>query len=156
MTTMPEARRMAHDLMDRHSLLGWSFEFDNARRRAGYCHFGTKTISLSRHFVRLNGVEEIRLTILHEIAHALVGVEHGHDSVWRSTCLDIGGDGRRCYDADDVQMPPGRYLGVCSANPLHTFTRHKASARMRDGSLYCRRCGIGGKIIWSIRTLAKG
>ena len=35
-------------------------------------------------------------TILHEMAHALVGQVHGHDAVWQAQVL--GCSGRRCHD----------------------------------------------------------
>jgi len=34
--------------------------------------------------------ELVRDTLLHEIAHALVGTAHGHDEVWKAKCLEIG------------------------------------------------------------------
>jgi hypothetical protein len=43
-----------------------------------------------------NGAEEIVDTILHEIAHALVGPRHGHDTVWKAKCTDIGARPERC------------------------------------------------------------
>ena len=37
-----------------------------------------------------NGPEEVRDTILHEVAHALVGPGHGHDTVWKATAAQVG------------------------------------------------------------------
>ena len=80
----------ARELMQLHGLQGWNFKFDHARRRAGQCDFTNQTISLSRHYARLANDEHIRDTILHEIAHALVGPSHGHNNIWRSMAMKLG------------------------------------------------------------------
>ena len=64
-------------LMREHGLHGWTVRLDNARRRAGQCDYRRREISLSRHYVRHAEDDHIRDTILHEIAHALVGPRHG-------------------------------------------------------------------------------
>lgn len=43
----------------------------------------------------LDNWERIKTTVLHEIAHAIVGYQHGHDKVWVTCCKSIGGDGER-------------------------------------------------------------
>ena len=40
---------------------------------------------------------EIEDTLLHEIAHALVGRRHHHDAVWRAKAREIGCTGQRCH-----------------------------------------------------------
>jgi predicted SprT family Zn-dependent metalloprotease len=80
---LQQALDLAAVLMDEHGLAGWSVTLDHARRRAGQCDYTNKRISLSRHYVRHAEDSHIRDTILHEIAHALVGPKHGHDAVWR-------------------------------------------------------------------------
>ena len=100
-----EVRGLALSIMAEHGLAGWSFDYDRARRRKGSCTHRKKLITLSEPFVLLNDNDAIRLTILHEIAHALVGPGHGHDAVWKAKCLEVGAQPRRCGEAD---MPPGR------------------------------------------------
>ena len=63
----------ARALLAYHQLSLWSFHFDNSRKRAGCCQYGTQVISLSYEFAKYAPEEEILDTILHEIAHALVG-----------------------------------------------------------------------------------
>ena len=70
-------------MMREHGLHDWTVRLDNARRRAGQCDYRRREISLSRHYVRHADDAHIRDTILHEIAHALVGPHHGHDAAWR-------------------------------------------------------------------------
>lgn len=93
-----EARRLALDLMTQHSVGGWALKFDRARGRLGMTSYRTRTISLSRVLTELNPVEQIRNTILHEIAHVLVGGYHGHDSTWKAKALSIGCTGEKTTD----------------------------------------------------------
>src|SRR5574341_274049 len=59
-----------------HQLEGWSFQFDHATKRAGCCNYQTRVISLAHAYARSAADEAIDDTLLHEIAHALVGKEH--------------------------------------------------------------------------------
>ena len=66
------AQQLAHDLMRLHNLPPeWSFKLDRSKVCFGKCYYSKKQISLSRYLVELNDEEEVRDTILHEIAHAL-------------------------------------------------------------------------------------
>jgi len=110
-----EAKNLAISLMDEHGLLDnrWYFEFDNAKRRFGCCNYTHKRITLSKALVSLNGEARVKNTILHEIAHALVGNKHGHDHVWRMKAREIGCDGERCYSSLEVERPKGNYEAIC-------------------------------------------
>lgn len=65
------ASRLARELMDQHGLKAWTFEFDDAVRRAGMCSYGKRRISLSAPLTRIHDEREVRDTILHEVAHAI-------------------------------------------------------------------------------------
>lgn len=84
---------LAKDLMAEHGLDDWTFEFDRAKVRLGACHYSTKTISLSRPLCEWVSEYEIIDTLLHEIAHALVGPGEGHNHRWRRVAVSIG-----CFD----------------------------------------------------------
>lgn len=134
---------LVRHLLEKHGLTqqGWRFAWDGARRRAGLCHYATKTIRLSRHYVDLNVTErldDVIDTILHEIAHALTGPGHQHDNVWKEVCVQVGAKPIRCYDASVVVMPKGRYLATCGGCGRE-FRRYR---RPKAGSWrYCRACG---------------
>src|SRR5437763_169140 len=66
-----------------HQLAGWSFQFDNATQRAGCCNYQTLVISLAHACARAAADADIDDTLLHAIAHALVGKVPGHDPVWQ-------------------------------------------------------------------------
>ena len=73
-----EIRKLAMDLLAFHNLPDWSFAFNRRKQALGLCVYHRKCIELSVYFVKRNSHEEILDTILHEIAHALVGPGHGH------------------------------------------------------------------------------
>lgn len=109
-----EARDLANDLMIKHGIAeqGWRFEFDNAKRRFGCCKYRSKTITLSVYLTELNDVRKVKDTILHEIAHALCPKQK-HNEVWRRKALEIGCNGERCYNSDEVVGVRGNYIAVC-------------------------------------------
>lgn len=130
-----EALTLARRMMDAHGLGHWSVELDHARRRAGSCQHRHRRLTLSRHFLRLNDEAEIRMTVLHEMAHALAGPGQGHGPVWRRICQGLGGDGRRC---GDFRMPEGAWVAVCPG----CQTRHSRCRRPRTlTGWHCKRCG---------------
>jgi len=87
-----KTEKLAIKLMDKHGLLdkGWCFEFDNSVRRFGVCKYYNKTIGLSKKLVEINDEDKVKDTILHEIAHAIVGRGNGHGQKWKDVCVQIG------------------------------------------------------------------
>jgi predicted SprT family Zn-dependent metalloprotease len=141
-----DAYRMATELLDRHGLEGWSVEFDGAKRRAGICRYGPRLIGLSAPLARLHSREEVRDTVLHEIAHALVGARHGHDAVWAAQARAIGGTAERCLpqDAPTVTAP---WLGVCPAG--HTQERHRRPERVQACGLCSSSFSVEHLLEWT-------
>lgn len=130
---LSDAYSLATGLVAQHGLDGWTVTFDTAKRRAGVCHFATRVIGLSAALTRLHDEVEVRDTVLHEIAHALVGPRHGHDAVWAAQARAIGSTGSRCLPADAprVQAP---WVGVCRGG--HVVERHRRPERV----MACRTC----------------
>lgn len=128
---LSETRKLAGELMARHGLSDWSFQFDDASRRAGFCSYATKVLSLAREFALVAPSSEVRNTILHEIAHALVGPKHHHDQVWRDQARAIGCTGERCHD---VKFAPPRYIKSCPQCGWY------ATGNQRKRSWVCGQC----------------
>ena len=105
-----DAYRLARRTMNEHGLQDWRFQFDNAISRFGLCSFTKKTISLSRKLTELNPEDEVRDTILHEVAHALAGSKAGHGPEWRRVARSIGCNANRTHEA---VMPPQKWTVVC-------------------------------------------
>lgn len=140
--------KTAYLLLAKHGLNDWSFVFNRRRRAMGYCYSCSKTVELSIHFVERNSDEIIIDTLLHEIAHALVGAEHGHDDVWKAKCREIGAKPERYGEAN---MPHGRWRARCGCcgKDFHRFRRPK-----RLQGWYCLSCGFElGALVW--RQLAR-
>ena len=121
------ARRLALELMGRYQLHGWQFALNSNVRRAGVCFFPFRDrpgrLGLSVHFIERNAEEDVLDTILHEIAHALVGTGHGHDEVWKAKCREIGAKPEPCY-GEEIDMPKGRWRARCPACQKE-FHRHR-------------------------------
>ena len=75
----------------------WCFVWDKSVRRYGQCRYHKQEIGVSKHLVKLNSIEESKDVVLHEIAHALTGIGHGHDAVWKRMCIKVGARPERCY-----------------------------------------------------------
>jgi predicted SprT family Zn-dependent metalloprotease len=136
-------RKLALELLAVHGLNDWSFGFNRRKRSLGLCVFHRRTIEVSVFFVLQNPPEEIVDTILHEIAHALVGPRHGHDRVWKQKCREIGAKPQRCGHAE---MPEGKWRASCGQCGKK-FHRHRKPKRTRGW--HCRSCGPErGKLAW--------
>lgn len=142
------AATLALSLMRRHGLDGWMLAFDNAKTRAGVCRHDRRQIGLSQPLTRLHSDDEVRDTLLHEIAHALVGPEHGHDGVWRAKARQIGSSGDRCISSTAGQLR-GDWTGVCPAG--HSVDRHRRPERV----LACLDCStsfdVNAVFAWTYR-----
>ena len=131
-----EAYEMAVGMVREHGLRSWRVEFDTAKRRAGVCRFDQRVIGLSAPLTRLHDRAEVRDTVLHEVAHALVGPQHGHDAVWRRTAQDIGCSATRCVPSDAPRVP-GAWIGICPGG--HVSERHRRPERVMS----CSKCHRG-------------
>lgn len=143
---LPEVLCLAQDLLDAHGLHGWEVRLDRARRRAGQCDEHNRRISVSRYLMDLYSEAEVRETLLHEIAHALVGNQHGHDAVWVAKARQIGASGSRLVPPEAPRVK-GSWLGRCPAGHEVDRTRRPTTP------LSCARCArsfsLENLISWS-------
>ena len=143
-TALATGRRLLRE----HGLDDWTIVADRAKTRAGVCRFGTRQIGISAPLTLLHTEAEVLDTILHEIAHALVGPQHGHDAVWRARARAIGCSGERCVSADSPRVP-GDWVGQCPAG--HEKTRHRAPTRLMSCGQCSRRFDSQHLFAWSFR-----
>ena len=136
------ALKLAADLLRQHGLAGqgWTAALDDATRRAGACNYRKKTIFLTRLFVRAATEADVRDTILHEIAHALVGAQHHHDATWKAAARAIGCTANRCHT---VNFSPPKWLVSCPNGCLRDVPRQSRRRRA-----VCRRCGE--RVTWTL------
>ncbi len=133
---LSEACTLARLLMGEHELSDWIFVTNKNKRRLGVCREKLKRIELSEHYILRNTQEHITDTLLHEIAHALVGVRHGHDDVWKQKCIELGCS-PRAFDAS-ADMPTGRWQATCPTCS-RLFAQHRRPKRFRIH--FCLVCG---------------
>lgn len=127
----------AREIMDRHGLQSWRLVMDDARRRLGCCKYNRKTITLSRRHLETSQEADVVDTILHEVAHALVGPNNGHNNVWRSMCVKIGAKPNRCKSVSDDFHEDAPFVAECKPcnNKWQRYRRPPAKASYR-----CPRC----------------
>ena len=129
-----KARQIAEEKLKEYGLADWSFRYNNAKRQLGLCSFSVKTIYLSRPITELNNETRVVNTILHEVAHALVGLGHGHDEVWQAKAKEIGCTGDRLATENEglplvrIERP---YIGTCPTCGLQ-FERFRVSTKIRQ------------------------
>jgi len=134
---LTEARQLALELLQRHRLAQWTFAWNRRKRSLGLCRYAEKRIELSLYFVQANGVEPVRETILHEIAHALAGEKAGHGAAWKAMCAVVGCRPERCDNGSAV-MPRGGWSAECPSCGK-SYSRHRKP--QKHARYWCRACG---------------
>ncbi len=147
--TLADVEMLARRLLARHqaqSGLGtlWTFGFDLSTSRAGVCRYRDQRIDLSVSYCLRATRADIENTLLHEIAHAIVGIEHGHDAVWKAKAHEIGCTAERCHG---VTHTVARWVGECGCR--RQWFRQRLSRRLRTGAI-CKACGR--RIEWRWNT----
>ncbi|NOX50350.1 MAG: transcription elongation protein SprT [Gammaproteobacteria bacterium] len=142
--------QLTYTQLSKHRLADWQVRLDHAKQRCGLCNYSAQIISLSRHFIEANDEVEILNTILHEIAHALVGPGHAHGVKWQKVAARIGARTAPTAGESTVMPQPGWGLHCrdCSSLVAMRFRRCLDLSRVR-----CRQCnpqgGVQhGKVYW--------
>lgn len=106
-----EAVALARRLTEEHLDFPVYVTLNNRKKALGVAKqgMGYNEISLSRHYLDLPE-EEVRDTILHEIAHLKAGVHTGHGRAWRAACRAVGARPERLAK---VKAPPYTYRYYC-------------------------------------------
>jgi len=116
-TLIARRRRLlnqAREIMDSHGLKSWKLVMDNAKRRLGCCNYRKNTIAMSKRHLEISQESEIIDTVLHEVAHALVGPNHGHDRIWMSMCVKIGAKLKRCKSVNEDFHEDAPFVAECN------------------------------------------
>ncbi len=133
---------IVNELMDKFDLnkSGWQFKLNRNKRQIGLTRWKKtpsgveKSISLSVYFIEHNEEWVIRDVILHEIAHALCGLEAGHSKVWKDKCIEIGA---RPNPSIDYAVMPSSHISVCKKCNKIVDTHFKAPKTKR-GCFNCK------------------
>ena len=109
-----KAEGLTNFLMYKHDLpYDWKFRWQNKKNALGTCSYRRKLILLSKWYVELNDMEDVKDTILHEIAHALAYVRYGklgigHGALWKKVCREIGAI-PKSYSKNNLNKPKNYY-----------------------------------------------
>lgn len=95
------ARVLATKLMRAHGLRKWTLSFCQSYSFMGDCEDKLRRIRLSAPWTLRCNKRQVRDTILHEIAHALVAPDMCHSANWYNTARLIG-----CREDEDINPPP--------------------------------------------------
>lgn len=136
---------LANVLMDNFGLIeaGWTFHLTNAIGHLGQCDYTRKRIEFSRKFLKIPATE-IQDTLLHEIAHALVGSGAGHGPRWKAAAKAVGCRPQRCA-APNIQpeKTPYNFYMKCP-DCGRRWERYRM--RKRNFGSTCPYCGVQVKI----------
>jgi SprT protein len=93
------AVRTFEEQMQKYGLfdLGWNYTFNRRPKGSGVTKYKSKVIEISTKFLDSEKITEydIRRTIAHEIAHAILGPGKGHGHEWRKKFKELGYDGKK-------------------------------------------------------------
>lgn len=147
-----EAQRLARDLLDKHNLKNWEIKFRNARGYVGRCEIHNQRIIFSIYWTEKGSRYEFTDTVVHEMAHALVGYEReaqGHGPKWRAMMQRLGAPPER-YSAQKRTTEDAKWQGVCPCGK----TKHGMNRRSnRMEYFYCPSCL--DRLSWSFKGVAQ-
>lgn len=130
--------KLARALMNEHGLSDWKIKWSRAKNTHGRCFYGIKTLEFSGVAFAHISEDEVRNTILHEIAHALAGAEAGHGHVWKTIHRNIGGTGAQYVAKAAAKAIPVAWIGRCP-NGHESNGQHRAPLRVKA----CGKCSRG-------------
>ncbi len=81
---------LANELLEKYKIKETEIAFRNHNHALGTCSCNGAKITLQLDHAIKNDFSEIKNTILHEIAHALVGNENGHNEIWQKQAIKMG------------------------------------------------------------------
>ena len=137
--TLEEADKLIQSLMARHLATGglppgWRARFDLAAVRAGVCKYLEQLICLPVSYAMTADRHELVDTVLHEIAHAIVGPGHNHDATWKRTAQRIGCTAERCTEV--IHTAPA-WIGTCNCRKP-TYRKRLSRVARAGRCIECR------------------
>lgn len=151
MAELHQIRTWAEALIHTHlDATQWTFDFDNAKTRAGQCNYSMKRITISHHLVGRYSDDQIHQVLLHEIAHACAGAEAGHGARWRAIAAELGYEGKK-LTGETLAATLAPWLGTCPAAHLHY--RYRKPSRSLSCGACSPRFNTAHRISWEKREL---
>jgi len=125
---LKELEAIAVRELAKHGLTGWTFGFADTKRRLGVCKYQSKRIEIAHYYALNSPSEVVHDTLLHEIAHALVGPGVRHGAKWKAVAIRLGAKPNACDSSPDTAVHPGDWQATCSAckKTAHLYKRPKS------------------------------
>ena len=96
-----------------HNLNDWSVVINNKLTQwLGRCEPRNKRILINKDFISRNTLAEVKLTVLHEISHALCPYDQ-HSTKWKRTLKNIGGRPERLNSTANINRNIYKWFAVC-------------------------------------------
>jgi predicted SprT family Zn-dependent metalloprotease len=123
---------MTHILLLIHGFF-WRVCFFRSFRTAAETAFDLKAIRYSSKFIDRASMKDIIDVVIHEVAHVIAGVTHGHDKTWINICQGLGGSGD-IYCRSFIIKTDFPYVGYCQQC-------NKKKLLLRRLHIHCQQCG---------------
>jgi len=124
---LEKAETLAKALIKEHLSDTYDFKWGKAKKTFGVCYYPMDKrkgyIRLSSILVALNTEEHVKDTILHEIAHAIVGFEAGHGKEFKRVAKRLGCTSLTAAKAGRVPDPAYVLYSPKTGNILKKWAR---------------------------------
>lgn len=107
---------------------GWRTNFTKTDKYIACCDHTNKRIIISVPALNARSEAELMETIMHEMAHAIVGHGHGHDDVWKAKAVELGAKPVSCAP---VNFDAGRSIAIAET---------KKPSKIKSIQKYCPTC----------------
>lgn len=116
-------------------------KFDLTGKAAGQAvnQYGIFSVRFNMHMIKNHFDDVLNNTVPHEVAHIVcmyTGMGKNHDKVWKSVCIYLGGNGKRCHEMTTVagrNTKKYRYVASCGTSLEVSSILHK---RIQSGNIY--------------------
>jgi hypothetical protein len=148
--------------------LSWRFRWTRGIKQLGVCRFERLgpfssayrvEIGLSRQHAQEGDFQQVRDTLLHEIAHALAGPGQGHNRVWQAHCLRIGAQPKACAPLSVVKSAFIYYLVYPAERRIAACSNRRCQWVKRPQDFQLRGCreSLGQLEVWDyVRAQSQG
>lgn len=130
----------------------------------GLCSYKDRVIIINAHHIDIHPEQFVVDTIKHEVAHAIVGSGHGHDSVWRDKAKEIGSNA--LGPCSHLSLTPEAIEAIRSGatlevelveetilRPITTYEEEKVTKPKYTVTRLQERCPFCGKVAEELRRV---
>jgi len=154
------ATTLCREQLDKHNLTDWGVgtTTDPKHSFLGICMGKDKKIILNAFHIDIHPDSEVIDTIMHEVAHAIVGTINGHNEVWQAKAKELGASTLPCSHLDlpahviDA-IRSGQIVEMTVEEETHVIRRPKYTVtRLQDK---CPECGKIAKELFAFEHIDK-